>query len=190
RLSERSQMDAAVLYAEHNDLMTIEPAASYLVAGPPAYTALPRVFFNKASATTRGLEWNGSWRPTDKWQFKAAYTWLKMDIHRNADSGDTSIESEVGRSPQNQFQLQVFHSPTAKIDLSASLYYVDSLPSLNIPAYTRMDARVGWRVQRDLELSLTGRNLFDPSHPEFINSSGPRTTEIPRSVFGAATWRF
>ncbi|MCE5180683.1 MAG: TonB-dependent receptor [Betaproteobacteria bacterium] len=190
RLSERSQMDAAVFYAEHNDLMTIEPAASYLVAGPPAYTALPRVFFNKASATTRGLEWNGSWRPTDKWQFKAAYTWLKMDIHRNADSGDTSIESEVGRSPQNQFQLQVFHSPTAKIDLSASLYYVDSLPSLNIPAYTRMDARVGWRVQRDLELSLTGRNLFDPSHPEFINSSGPRTTEIPRSVFGAATWRF
>jgi len=188
--NERLQLDTAVFYSEHRNLMTVEPAASYLVAGSPVYRIMPRVFANKASATTQGLEWSGNWRPGDKWQLKAAYSWLKMDIRRDPDSGDTSIESEVGRSPQNQFQLQVFHSPTASVDLSAALYHVDSLPSLNVPAYTRLDARVGWRVRRDLELSLTGQNLLDRSHPEFINPSGPRTTEIPRSVFGAATWRF
>ena len=187
---ERSQMDVAAFYSEYHHLMTLEPAASYLVAGSPAYRVLPQVFFNKANATTHGLELAASWYPSDKWQLKVAYTWLKMAIRRDADSKDNSIEKEVGRSPQSQFQFQVFHSPAANVDLSTSLYYVDSLPSLNVPAYTRLDARVGWRVRRDLELSLTGRNLLDPGHPEFINPSGPRNSEVPRNLLGAATWRF
>ncbi len=185
--NEQVQTDVAAFYSEHKNLMTIEREANFAEG---AYTVIPLVFHNRASATTHGLEWSGSWRPTNKWQFKAAWSWLKMNIRRDAGSTDTSIESEVGRSPQNQLQFHALHSPTAKVDLGASLYYVDSLPSLNVPAYTRLDARVGWRVQRDLELSLTARNLLDPAHPEFVNTSGPRTSEVPRSIFGAATWRF
>ncbi len=185
--NDHVQTDVAAFYSEHKNLMTIERETNFVEG---AYTVIPLVFYNRASATTHGLEWSGSWRPADKWQFKAAWSWLKMDIRRDAGSNDTSIESEVGRSPQNQFQFHALHSPTAKVDLSASLYCVDSLPSLNVPAYTRLDARVGWRVQRDLELGLTAHNLLDPAHPEFVNTSGPRTSEIPRSIFGAATWRF
>ena len=187
QLTGQVQMDVAAFYNEHNNLMTIEREANFAEG---AYTVIPLVFGNRASATTHGLEWSGSWQPTDKWQFKAAWSWLKMNIRRDAGSTDTSIESEVGRSPQNQFQFHAFHSPADSVDLGASLYYVDSLPSLNVPAYTRMDARIGWRIQRDLELGLTGRNLLDPAHPEFVNASGPRTGEVPRSIFGAATWRF
>lgn len=190
RPNERVQADVAAFYSEHHNLMTIEPGASYMVSGSPSYRVLPRVFYNKAEATSHGVEWSGNWRPNDKWQVRAAYTWLKMAIQRDADSGDTSVEGEVGRSPQNQFQLQLSHFPSASVDLSAALYYVDSLPSLGIPAYTRFDARVGWRVRRDLELSLVGRNLFDPGHAEFVNPSGPRSSEEMRSIFGAATWRF
>ncbi|MFA7242314.1 MAG: TonB-dependent receptor [Sulfuricellaceae bacterium] len=188
--STRAQMDVSAFYNAHRNLMTIEPADPYLVAGAQPYRIMPRIFYNKASATTYGLEWSGNWQPSDKWQFKAAYTWLQMNIRRDADSLDTSIESEVGRSPQNQFQLHVFHSPSAHVDLSGALYYVDSLPSLNVPAYVRLDARIGWRIRRDLELSLTGRNLLDSRQPEFVNTSGPRTSEVSRSLFGAATWRF
>ncbi|MDP2695622.1 MAG: TonB-dependent receptor [Gallionella sp.] len=187
QLTEQVQMDVAAFYSEHKNLMTIERGANFIEAG---YTVIPLVFNNRASATTHGLEWSGSWRPDDRWQFKAAYSWLKMNIHHDANSTDSSIESEVGRSPQNQFQFHAFHSPADNVDLSTSLFYVDSLPSLNVPAYTRLDARIGWRIQPGLELSLTGRNLLDPGHPEFINTPGPRTSEIPRSFFGGATWRF
>ncbi|MDD5384289.1 MAG: TonB-dependent receptor [Gallionella sp.] len=187
QLTEQVQMDVAAFYNEHRHLMTIERGANFPEAG---YTVIPLVFGNRANATTHGLEWSGSWRPADRWQFKAAWTWLKMNIRRDAGSTDSSIETEVGRSPQNQFQIHVLHFPAANVELGTSLYYVDSLPSLNVPAYTRLDARIGWRIQRDLELSLTGRNLLDPGHPEFINVSGPRTSEVPRSLFGGATWRF
>ena len=187
QLAEQVQMDVAAFYNEHQNLMTIEREANFTEAG---YTVMPLVFNNRASATTHGLEWSGNWRPTDKWQFKAAWTWLKMSIRRDAGSTDTSIEGEVGRSPQNQFQFHVLHSPVEHVDLSTSLYYVDSLHNPNVPAYIRLDARIGWRIQRDLELSLTGRNLLDPSHSEFVNVSGPRTSEVPRSIFGGAIWRF
>jgi iron complex outermembrane receptor protein len=187
QLTEQVQMDVAAFYSEHNNLMTIERGANFVEG---AYTVIPLVFHNMASATTRGLEWSGNWRPTDKWQFKAAWSWLKMDIRRDVGSNDTSIGTEVGRSPQNQFQFHALHSPADNVDLGTSLYYVDSLPSLNVPSYARLDARIGWRIGRGLELSLTGRNLLDPSHPEFVNASGPRTGEVPRSIFGAATWRF
>jgi iron complex outermembrane receptor protein len=187
QFSERVQMDVSAFYSEHRDLMTIEREANFVEG---AYTVIPLVFHNRASATTHGLEWSGTWRPDDKWQFKAAWSWLKMDISRDANSTDTTIESEVGRSPQNQLQLHAFHSPSDHVDLSASLYGVDSLPSLKVPAYVRLDARIGWRIQPGLELSLTGRNLLDPGHPEFINPSGPRNSEIPRSILGGATWTF
>ncbi len=186
QLTEQVQMDIAAFHNEFRHVMTLESEANFTEAG---HTVTPLVFYNKANATTNGLEWSSSWRPTDLWQFKAAWSWLKMNIHRDAGS-TSSIESEVGRSPQNQFQFHIRHSPADSVDLSTSLYYVDSLPSLNVPAYTRLDARIGWRIQRNLELSLTGRNLLDPGHPEFINPSGPRASEVPRSIFGGATWRF
>ncbi len=185
---ERVQMDATVFYNKYHNLKTTEPGASYLVAGTPNYRVLPQVFSNKASATTHGIEWSGNWRPGDKWRVKAAYTWLKMDIRRDADSSDASVERDVGLAPQNQLQFQVFHSPADNLDLSAALYYVDGLPRQNLPAYTRFDARVGWRVRRDMELSLTGHNLFDPGHTEFGSLAG--NVEVPRSIYGAVTWRF
>ena len=187
QLTEQVQTDVAAFYTEHQNLMTIERGANFVEAG---YTVMPLAFHNRASATTHGLEWSGSWRSDDRWQFKAAWSWLKMDIRRDAGSTDTSIEAEEGRSPQNQFQFHAFHSPVDHVDLSTSLYYVDSLPNLKVSAYTRLDARIGWRIQPGLELSLTGRNLLDPGHPEFINVAGPRTSEAPRSFFGGVTWKF
>ncbi|MDP2760332.1 MAG: TonB-dependent receptor [Sideroxyarcus sp.] len=187
QFSEQVQMDVSAFYSQHRDMMTIEREANFVEG---AYTVIPLVFHNRASAITHGLEWSGTWRPDDKWQFKAAWSWLKMSIRRDANSTDTTIESEVGRSPQNQLQLHAFHSPSDNVDLSASLYGVDSLPSLKVPAYIRLDARIGWRIQHGLELSLTGHNLLDPGHPEFINPSGPRNSEIPRSILGGATWNF
>ena len=190
RPTELLQMDVSVFYNEHRNMMTLEPAAPFIDPGPPTIRILPRTFWNKANATTHGLEWSGSWQPADKWRIKAAYSWLKMSIRRDPGSLDTSVETEVGRSPQSQFQFHVFHALNARTDLSASFYHVDSLASLNTPSYNRLDARWGWRPQRDLELGLTARNLLDPRHPEFVNPSGPRNTELPRSIIGSVTWRF
>jgi iron complex outermembrane receptor protein len=61
-----------------------------------------------------------------------------------------------------------------------------------IPAYTRADARLGWRPASRFELSVNAENLMDPRHTEF-HTSGSFVVpgeQIGRSVYGRFTWRF
>jgi iron complex outermembrane receptor protein len=55
-----------------------------------------------------------------------------------------------------------------------------------VPAYTAVDLRWGWKVSREVELSLTLQNLFDPEHPEF--NAAPRS-EFERGAFLKLLWR-
>ena len=61
------------------------------------------------------------------------------------------------------------------------------VPAPPVAAYTAVDMRWGWKVNRDLELSLTLQNLFDPQHPEF--NAAPARSEFERSVFLKLLWR-
>ena len=47
-----------------------------------------------------------------------------------------------------------------------------ALPAPAVPSYTALDLRLGWHVQRDLELSLTLRNLGDRRHAEWGAAPG------------------
>ena len=71
---------------------------------------------------------------------------------------------------------------------SRAAYYTGALPNLQVPAYTRLDARLGYRPRDDFEVSLSGQNLQGGRHTEFI-SNGPYTrTTIGRSVMVTLAW--
>jgi iron complex outermembrane recepter protein len=55
-----------------------------------------------------------------------------------------------------------------------------------VPAYTAVDARYAWQVRRQLELSVTAQNLFDPRHPEF--GTAATRSEIERGVYVRIKW--
>jgi len=76
---------------------------------------------------------------------------------------------------------------TDRHEFDLTVRHVSALPNPVVPAYTAVDARFGWRVRGDLELSLIGQNLFDPGHIEF--GAPPGASEIPRTVFLKAVWR-
>jgi iron complex outermembrane receptor protein len=65
---------------------------------------------------------------------------------------------------------------------------VDELASPIVPAYTALDARIGWQIRRDMELSLAAFDLLDQEHPEF--SAISTRNEIGRSVFLKLQWIF
>jgi iron complex outermembrane receptor protein len=64
---------------------------------------------------------------------------------------------------------------------------VDQLPNPHVPGYVTLDARLGWRFAKDLEISLAGFNLFDRRHPEF--GIGPNRSEVPRQVYVKMLWK-
>jgi iron complex outermembrane receptor protein len=72
-----------------------------------------------------------------------------------------------------------------------SLFYCDSLHDGALPAYWRLDVRLGWRPCRAMEVSLKAENLLDGEHPEFEETIfHTRPTQVPRSILGEITWRF
>jgi iron complex outermembrane recepter protein len=92
------------------------------------------------------------------------------------------------QNPRHQFQFRSNLDLSRRLQFDAAAYYTGALPNLAIPAYTRLDARLGYRPREDFELSLSGQNLQGGRHAEFI-SAGPYTrTTIGRSVMLALTW--
>ena len=60
-----------------------------------------------------------------------------------------------------------------------------------VPAYTRLDARLGWHVREGVELSLGLQNLLDNRHPEFNGvDAGVIPSQVRRSIYGKVTWKF
>jgi hypothetical protein len=60
----------------------------------------------------------------------------------------------------------------------------------NMPAYTRLGTRVGWRIGESLDLSVTGANLLQPRHAEFPGQYGLHHTEVARQIYAKVLWRF
>jgi iron complex outermembrane receptor protein len=65
--------------------------------------------------------------------------------------------------------------------------HVSALPFPAVPAYTAVDARWGWTVSRNVELSLGVYNLFDSGHVEF--GVAPGASEYRRTAWLKLLWR-
>ena len=92
--------------------------------------------------------------------------------------------------PRHKAELRSSFDITSSLRLDLWLRYVDEIKSYDIPEYVTADASLGWKITPDLEFSISGRDLFDESHPEYqseITQTLP--TELERSFFAKVTWK-
>jgi len=59
-----------------------------------------------------------------------------------------------------------------------------------IDDYATLDLRLGWRIRPDLEFFLTGQNLLQDSHLEFVQEAFSYPVEVPRSAYAGLTYKF
>ena len=90
-------------------------------------------------------------------------------------------------SPQHKAVIQSYFELPKNFQLDLTYRYVSSLPDLQVAAYSTADARLGWRINRQFELSLVGQNLLQPEHVEYGGDPGP-LVGIRRGVYGKVTW--
>ena len=65
------------------------------------------------------------------------------------------------------------------------------LASPAAPGYTRLDTTLTWRANALISLSLSGQNLLQNQHLEFVDVTGStQTTLIKRTVAAKVTWTF
>ncbi|HJQ22980.1 MAG TPA: TonB-dependent receptor [Blastocatellia bacterium] len=184
--------DLAAFYNVYGRLTTQEPRAPFFEADPqPAHLVIPLVFDNLMRGKTYGAEAAANWDVTSRWKLSGSYSFLRMQLRRDAASRATDPEAIAGDSPQQQFQLHSSVILPRNFELDAALYHVSRLSNQQIPGYTRLDARLGWQWRDGFELSLALQNLLDNRHPEF-NSHDTRvvTSQVRRGAYGKFIWQF
>jgi len=185
-------LDIATFYNKYSNLRTAEPGAPFLEGSPaPTDVVIPFVAGNKMSGGTYGVELFADWKVVPKWRLVGSYSYLQMDIHKNADSQDPTPDNPNGSSPRHQWYLRSSIDLPKHFEQDTTLRFVDHLPSLNLPNYYSLDAHLGWRPVTRLELSIGGQNLLNNWHfefmPDFVNTS---PTVVKRSIFGSITLKF
>jgi len=174
-----------VFYHDHDHLRSLEPApGGTCVAIVPGNTC---VLGNLMEGTTKGVEAWGSYQVTRMWRLSGGTVLLDQNLQRKPGSLDPTGPSALGNDPAYQWQLRSAMNLTDRHEFDIIVRGVAELPSPQVPAYTAVDARLGWRATRDIELSVTLQNLFDDKHPEF---GAPATrSEFERGLFLKLLWR-
>jgi iron complex outermembrane receptor protein len=173
--SQTLSYSVTAFYHDHSRLRSYEPRAGGV-----------RVE-NRISGSTRGIEAWGTWRPVAAWRLDAGWVEQRQRLAPDADSLGTLASAGHGNDPRRWIKLRSAVDLTSRHELDVMLRYVGALPSPVVPSYTAVDARLGWRVSRELELSLLLQNLFDRSHPEF--GAAANRVEFRRGAFINVVWR-
>ncbi len=184
--------DISAFYNNYTNLLSAEPGAPFTEGSPtPTDVVYPFVASNKMSGGTYGVEPFFDWKVLPRLKLFGSYSFLRMNIHKNADSLDPTNDIPNGQNPQHQVFFQSSLDLPKHFSQDFSVRYVDQLPSLGIPSYASLDAGIHWNPVSNLQLSFNGQNLADNRHiefiPDFINTV---PTVIARSYYGSVTWSF
>lgn len=183
-------IDLASFYNHYHNLFSEEFTGPVFFEEnpPPPHYLLPAQFGNGLLGTTRGVEAAPEWRPSQRWRLRGSYSYLYMNISRAPHSLDVgTAPGIVGASPQHEGTIESSWNIGKSIQLDLVYRYVSQLPAQSVPSYSTGDARIAWRFKPKLELSVVGRNLLQPHHPEYAGD--PATLlGIRRNVFVMLTW--
>jgi iron complex outermembrane receptor protein len=191
--SSRFSVDSTVFYNRYHDLTSVEPEAMRIELNPvPAHLLIPSTFGNGLYGETHGIEFFANWKVTRSWTLSPGYSFFAAHLHPFAGSLDfTSPPTTEGSAPDHQAQLRSSVSLPRNLQWNTSAYFVNRLPALAIPSYTRVDTNLIWDAGEHFSLSAVGQNLVRNLHPEF---SGVDDTVQPglmrRDAYAKIAWSF
>lgn len=189
--TRRISLDLATFYNRYRHLLTVEPGRPYLeLSPPPTHIIIPRYYANLMLGKSYGGEISLAWKVTNAWKLNASYSFLRLALRRSPESLATDPERAEGDNPRNQVWLRSQWNLSSKFDFDQSVYFAGRLFNQDVPAYTRVDLRLGWRPSERIELSIVGQNLLSPNHAEYNRASVALPTLDGRKAYGKLTWKF
>lgn len=142
---------------------------------------------NSGKSHATGIEMWGEWRVNPRWRLSGGATALTEQYRNRYGLPDSFIGNLGGNDPAYTAQLRSSWNPWPEVEFDVALRRVASLKYPDVPSYTAVDARLGWRLDRKTEFSLSGHNLLGTAHDEigFLPFRG----KMPTQVFAKLTWR-
>ena len=191
RLRRAVSLDLTGFYNDYDNLETLIPGtpfddASFLTAP----TIVPLVPLNGRTGRARGAEVASTWRLTKSSQLHLSYSWLDFRLRPSLAGVADDVSAAEDIAPDHQFHARWYHDLPGGFQWDNGYYFVTSLGSLGVPAYHRIDSRIGWRSKNGIGLSFGLQNALDNQHPEAAQEVRVLPSEIGRSVYGKITYGF
>jgi iron complex outermembrane receptor protein len=177
-------LTATVYYHNYDRLRSIEPNGA---------AVLPYVVANQVAGSSYGVEAFMDWDVSRWWRMRAGGFTTEQNTHLTAGGADTENGLGEASFPKYEAQLRNSFRLGNSWNLWTSLRRVAAVSANEsgggeVPAYTELDANLNWIVRTGVEVSFTGRNLLDASHPEIGGLDTRR--EIQRSLQVSVRWNF
>jgi len=193
---ERFAWDIALFYNVYENLESWQRGQFYIDAF--GNIIVPYTRGNGTRGETYGLELTGQLTVRQGWRLSAWYSFCQMQLH-TLPGVSYGVEYLEGDSPRNQARLISSWDLPRCWQFDLTLRYVDELEMVKLPTYTitqipnyiTMDARLAWVPNRNFEIAVVGQNLLSEQHAEYgVGQFSYRVTDVQRSVFAKATWRY
>lgn len=176
-------LDATAFHNRMRDLAGTKTTQPFLDSS--GRVVIPLEIENGNTGHANGAEFFLTDAVTANWNLTLGYSFLQTS--EVSDDGLRDVDS----TPRHQLQLRSFVQLPHRLELDSSVYYVGRI-GRDVRAYVRLDAQVTWHAGRQWALSISGQNLLQSQHAEFVGSVYEKelATPIQRSVNGKITWRF
>jgi iron complex outermembrane receptor protein len=170
---------ASTYYNVYENLRSLE--------GDPV-TVFPFTIGNEMRGESYGLEAWGDYAAASWWRLSAGVNLFEKTLELESGSQDVFGVSLAGNDPGYQIMVRSLMNIAPDFELDLSLRSIDELPAPATDGYTEMDARFDWRATDHLTLQLSGYNLLNDEHTEYVGTSlAPRS--LPRTFMLTARWR-
>nr|WP_320193335.1 TonB-dependent receptor [uncultured Desulfobacter sp.] len=148
---------------------------------------------NMSNARSWGAEISVDLATGSKIKWTLAYSLIFHDYDNDED-----FELDFGFT-KHQVSLRGRFDLTKNLTLDAWFRYVGKTNAnyifsdtaiYEIDDYLTLDLRIGWQIRPGLEFFLTGQNLLQDSHLEFVQEAFSYPVEVPRSAYAGLTYKF
>ncbi|HTV01823.1 MAG TPA: TonB-dependent receptor [Luteitalea sp.] len=183
--------DLAAFHNSYDNLRTAEPGQPFTEVGPTGPRLVsPLYLSNLRTGTAQGVELLANWTPFARWRTSASYTYIDVAVRALPQSFTPPGSDDEDDSPKHQVRAQSYLTLARNVELDMTYYGVSRLIGHRVPAYHRIDARLGWQPNQAVRLSVGARNLGTGRHREFGSTLGETPTYMPRSVYAQCAWHF
>jgi iron complex outermembrane receptor protein len=171
--------------------VTLWTGAPRFFGGPGGpYLLLPMMLTNDSNVSTAGGEALVTISASPRWRIVGGYNLFTWQSRLRPDAIATAPTSSLN-TPRHQFTARSLFALPHGVDFDTTLYRVGAIETGHVPAYTRIDARLGWRVWSALDLSVLARNVLDSRHAEYgFQDAAVLFGRARRQLSVTTTWRF
>ena len=154
-------------------------------------------FDNGLTANTYGVELTTDWQATPWWKLQFNYSFLSVDAFSES-TGNPVTDGYLQGNEELLETLSADHTANIRshMNLPNQWYldfwvrYMDNLEDAHVGSYTALDVRVAKKFGDNLEISLTGQNLFDKQRLEFSEIfSGLGESEVQQAWYLQLRWQ-